>query len=340
MSRQERINIINEIEAKRDSKLICYITSDRRNLEARIAKDVLPYLYEHLRKLGHIPKIDLLIYTNGGDTLAGFGIVNKIREFCQSFSVLVPFKALSCGTLICLGADEIVMTEMGTLSPIDPTVTTDYNPIGSKDSSQTAGKLFPLSVEDVVAFIKLAKEEAHINNLEQVFISLADKVHPVALGRVFRTREQIIMLGRNLLSLHKNKLDTSEIDRIVNYLSRELGSHDYEISRTEAKNKLRNVKDAVPDVADLMWALIGHYRRLMELDTTFDPEIILGKNLQAKYGTVLAVLESVVRCDFFNQEFDFNRVNIPQPQGFVAQGVQQRITKAGWEELIEESSAR
>lgn len=333
MSREKRLELIRSIEKERNSKLLCYITSDRRNLEARVAKDALPFLYEHLRKFGHIEKIDLLIYTNGGDTLAGFGIVNKIREFCNIFNVLVPFKALSCGTLICLGADEIIMTEMGTLSPIDPTVTTDYNPIGSKDSPQTAGKLFPLSVEDVVAFIKLAREEAQINNLEQVFIALAEKVHPVALGRVFRTREQIIMLGKKLLSLHKNKLDSSEIDRVVNYLSRELGSHDYEISRTEAKQKLKNVSDATSDIADYMWGLAGEYRKLMELDTAFEPEMILGAKPQARYETVLAVLESIERFDCFKQEFDFQRVKIPQPQGLIAQGVQTTIIKAGWEEV-------
>ena len=260
-------------------------------MEARIAKDALPYIYEHLKVFGRIEKIDLFLFTNGGDTLAGFGIVNKIREFCSQFGVLVPFKALSCGTLICLGADEIIMNEMGTLSPIDPTVGSEYNSVGRPGTPQ-AGQLLPLSVEDVAAFLNFARSAAQINNLENVFLKLASEVNPIALGRAFRTREQIIMLGKKLLSTHRKKLDSSEIDRIVNYLSRELGSHDYEISRTEAKDKLPKVADASDTISEFMWELYRTYRELMDLDNAFNPEMILGANQQMQYQTNVAIVES------------------------------------------------
>ncbi len=339
MDKEKRIKrkeLISAIEKERDnSRLLCYITSDRRNLVAQIAKDALPYIYEHLKTFGHVKKIDLFLFTNGGDTLAGFGIVNKIREFCEQFSVLVPFKALSCGTLICLGADEIVMNEMGTLSPIDPSVGSEYNPVGRPGTPQ-AGQLLPLSVEDVAAFLNFAKREGQINNLENVFLKLGSEVNPIALGRAFRAREQIIMLGKKLLSTHREKLDSSEIDRIVNYLSRELGSHDYEISRTEAKEKIRKVTDASPALSDLMWELYSTYRELMELDMAFEPEMILGNNQQSRYETNLAVIESIARLDYFQQVFDLRRVKIPQPQGLIAEAIQHKALKAGWTQFNDE----
>jgi len=340
--RRERRELISKIETERGSRLICYLTSDRRNLTARIAKDALPYIYEHLVAFGHVDRIDLFIYTNGGDTLAGFGIVNKIREFCNNFGVLTPFKALSCGTLICLGADEIVMNEMGTLSPIDPSVGSEYNPIGRANTPQ-AGQLLPLSVEDVAAFLNFAKREGQINNLENTFLRLSTEVSPIALGRAFRAREQIIMLGKKLLSTHNQKLDSSEIERIVNYLSRELGSHDYEISRTEAKEKLHNVIDASPELSKSMWELYDAYRDLMELDTTFDPEMILGNDQQKIYKTDLAIIESIEHLHRYRQVHNMRRVKIPQqhglppglPPGFIGEGVQDRITKIGWEHFLE-----
>lgn len=327
--RQKRIKLIQDLENERGSRILCYLTSDRRNLEARIAKDALPFIYEHLKVFGHVKKIDLFLFTNGGDTLAGFGIVNKIREFCDEFGVLVPFKALSCGTLICLGADEIVMNEMGTLSPIDPTVGSEYNPVGRPNTPQ-ANQLLPLSVEDVAAFLNFAKREGQINNLENVFLKLAAEVSPVALGRAFRAREQIIMLGKKLLSTHREKLDTSAIEQIVNYLSRELGSHDYEISRTEAKEKLRKVSEASSKESALMWALYGAYRDLMELDNAFEPEMILADNQQCKYDANLAIVESSQRLDYFNQVWDMRRIKIPQQPGLVAEAIQQKILKARW----------
>jgi hypothetical protein len=327
--RKKRKELISEIEKERGSRLICYLTSDRQNLEARIAKDALPYIYEHLKVFGRIEKIDLFLFTNGGDTLAGFGIVNKIREFCNQFCVLVPFKALSCGTLICLGADEIIMTEMGTLSPIDPTIVSEYNPVGRPGTPQ-AGQSLALSVEDVAAFLNFAKSTAQINNLENVFIKLASEVNPLALGRAFRAREQIIMLGKKLLSTHLKKLDSSEIERIVNYLSRELGSHDYEISRTEAKDKLPKVADASDKISGIMWELYRTYRELMDLDNVFNPEMILGTNQQMQYETDVAIVESTARLDHFHQVFDMRRVKVPQPGGLIAEGIQHKPLKAGW----------
>jgi Serine dehydrogenase proteinase len=333
--RKLRIELIAALEKERNSRILCYLTSDRRNLEARIAKDALPYIYEHLKIFGHVPKIDLFLFTNGGDTLAGFGIVNKIREFCEQFGVLVPFKALSCGTLICLGADQIVMNEMGTLSPIDPSVGSEYNPVGRPGTPQ-AGQLLPLSVEDVAAFLNFAKSEGQINNLENVFLKLASEVNPIALGRAFRAREQIIMLGQKLLSTHREKLNASETERIVNYLSRELGSHDYEISRTEAKEKIGKVIDATTNESDAMWKLYGAYRDTMELDSAFDPEMILGTNQQMKYESNLAIVESTSRLDFFNQVWDMRRIKIPQPQGLVAEAIQHKVMKAGWVKYTDE----
>lgn len=333
--RDRRMGLIAALEKERGSRILCYLTSDRRNLVAQIAKDALPYIYEHLKIFGHVQKIDLLLFTNGGDTLAGFGIVNKIREFCEQFGVLVPFKALSCGTLICLGADQIIMNEMGTLSPIDPSVGSEYNPIGRPGTPQV-GQLLPLSVEDVAAFLKFAKTEGQINNLENVFLKLASEVNPIALGRAFRAREQIIMLGQKLLSTHREKLSALETEKIVNYLSRELGSHDYEISRTEAKENIPQVIDATTEESDVMWKLYGAYRDIMELDVAFDPEMILGNNQQIKYESNVAIVESTSRLDFFNQVWDMRRIKITQPQGLVADAIQHKIMKAGWIQYMDD----
>ena len=110
MARAERINIIREIERTRGSRLICYLTSDRQNADSPISKDATPLFFEHLRSMGTTQRIDLLIYTGGGDTLAAFGISRLIREFCSEFGVLVPFRCHSAGTLIALSADQVVMT--------------------------------------------------------------------------------------------------------------------------------------------------------------------------------------------------------------------------------------
>jgi Serine dehydrogenase proteinase len=90
--------------------------------------------------------------------MAGFGIVNLVREFYKKLSVLIPFRAHSAATLIALGADEIVMTRLGQLSPVDLSVTSPLNP--SVPGPQNSPNLVPVSVEDGVGYLDLARKEA------------------------------------------------------------------------------------------------------------------------------------------------------------------------------------
>ena len=121
---KERKTLISQIEQKRHSRLLSYLTSDRQNAAAIIAKDALPIFFNQLRALGKIERLDVLVFTTGGDILAAFGLGRLVREFSSWIGVLVPDRCLSAGTLFALGANEIFMTRLGTLSPIDPSITT------------------------------------------------------------------------------------------------------------------------------------------------------------------------------------------------------------------------
>ncbi len=81
-----------------------------------------------LDKLGPVPKISLILHTNGGSTLAAWRLVNLVRTFCDELEVLIPLKPLSAGTLISIGADVVVMTKQAALGPIDPSVNNPLNP--------------------------------------------------------------------------------------------------------------------------------------------------------------------------------------------------------------------
>jgi len=128
MGRTERLALIKKIEESRSSRLLVYITGDRRGLETKIAIDAYPFCLTQLMQMGYQEKIDLFLYSTGGTTMACYGLVNLIKEFCESFNVIIPFKALSCATLMALGADNILMTKMGQLSPIDPSIDSPLAP--------------------------------------------------------------------------------------------------------------------------------------------------------------------------------------------------------------------
>ena len=114
--------MLEAIESQRGCRALLYVTGDRPGLETRIGQDVVDLFVDHLDAIGLVPKISLILYTNGGDTSAAWNLVNLIRMFCDEFEVIVPSKCRSAGTLVCLGADRIVMTKQATLGPVAPTV--------------------------------------------------------------------------------------------------------------------------------------------------------------------------------------------------------------------------
>ena len=88
--------------------------------------------------------------------MAAWNMVNMLRMFCDELEIIVPARARSAGTLMCLGADRVLMTKQATLGPIDPSLTGPLNPAipGASPDSRA-----PVSVEAVRGYIEMAKQD-------------------------------------------------------------------------------------------------------------------------------------------------------------------------------------
>ena len=315
VSRTERLDLIKQIEAARGSRLLVAIWGDRENLQTIIAPDAHAVCFQNLEKMGHVAKLDVLLYTTGGQTLAAWGLANLLREYCDSLSILIPHRALSAGTLLTLAADEILMSRLGQLSPIDPSITSPLGPTIPIATMPGQQQVVPISVEDVIGFIALATDAAGLKeerSILSVFDRLSSQVHPMALGAVYRSREQIVSLADRLLSFHMKGDDEKEDrERIVSRLTREMGSHDYLIGRTEAKNFLRlKVADAPADLEQKILALFEEYSNLLELRQPFNPEVYVGANQQATCTLNRAIVESTEHTTVFRTIMELERVQM------------------------------
>ncbi len=161
---EQRKGIIAQVQAKRGSRLISYLTSDRPNATAILAKDAVPIFYNQLMQWGKIKKLDVLLFTTGGDTLAAFHLGRLVREFAEEVAVLVPEKCFSAGTLFALGANQIYLTGAGTLSPIDPSITTLLNPVaeGPMPNGKPTAKTWSPSLRSAVDRMVAAKRSSGI----------------------------------------------------------------------------------------------------------------------------------------------------------------------------------
>lgn len=284
MGRTERLSLISEIEKRRGSKLICYLTSDRPNASVKMMKDILPLFANHLRTDGRYKKVDVLVFTHGGDTLTGFGLARLIREYADTVGVLVPDVCHSAGTLFALGANEIVMTRGATLSPIDPSIEGPLNP-AVQLNPQMPPMLVPLSVESVAGYQSLITKEWRTDKKPLLKV-LADRVHPLALGDVYRIRQQIEMLALRLLQQHRS--DGRNIKKIIQTLSKGLGSHDYLIYLTEARELLGGQVKTDSALESVIYDLYGDYQKEMQLGVPYDAEMMMTQ-VRAKAATALNV---------------------------------------------------
>ena len=295
---------IKQIQEARASKLIVYFTGDRQLATARIAEDAVRPLYEHLLSVGKKQRIDLFLYSRGGDVSVPWRIISMFREFCGEFSVLVPYKAHSAATLISLGADKIVMGKKAELSPIDPALVKVM-------AGETAGQHQEISVEDVNSFISFMKERVGIKDqtaLAQITSILANNLTPLTLGSVNRQNSHIRLVAKKLLISRKEKIGKKKINSIIETLTEKMYSHGHAIGRKEAQEIGLPIEMPDEDLETLIWKLYLEYEKLFKLDQPIDPILVLAdKEEELLKDVPFAAIESEGKRHLFESQIAFKR---------------------------------
>lgn len=308
--------LIKKIEDLRNSKVIVYFTGDRYPFGARIAEDAVRPLYDHLLNLefnGDERCIDLFLYSRGGDVSVPWRIVSMIREFCDEFNVLIPYRAQSAATLLSMGADNIIMGKKAELGPIDPTLV--KGTVG-----ETAVPPQEIAVEDVNSFLSFVKERANINDQDAVasiLSTLIDQIGPLTLGSVNRQHHHIRLVARKLLTSRKEKLDEEKIATIVDTLTEKIYSHGHAIGRREARDIGLPVVYPDENLENLMWSLYLKYEEFLGLRKPIYPELVLkDKEYYQIEDVPIAVIESSKKLHVFrtNIELKKKRAIPPNPQ--------------------------
>lgn len=117
---------IREITAIRKRPLICYIANVvNANISQSVSinnADDAPFL-EMLRNVPEgSEELDVLIVTPGGSAETVASWVNQIRSRFKEVSFILPYMAMSAGTIFCMSGDELIMDESSFFGPIDPQV--------------------------------------------------------------------------------------------------------------------------------------------------------------------------------------------------------------------------
>lgn len=265
-----------DLQTVRGSKIVVYATTDRQNLPMQIEEDVLSIFHDLLEGIGDQEQIDLFIYSRGGMTIVPLPLVRLVRKYCKRFGAIVPFRAHSAATMICIGADELYMTRKAELSPVDPQLTTN-----TKDGQRQYAST------DLFAYMEYAKAElgwgsgtdisgeSKTKSANEIlgFLHQYSLLPPDYIGKIYRMYSQSEKYIQELAATHSQgyELSATVIPGLAKDLMRGFGSHDYKIDSEEAKKKLNlNVLPYSKPTEDAVNALYAKLASQLKLNIPFD----------------------------------------------------------------------
>jgi hypothetical protein len=311
MSRTKRIELIGQIEECRDSRLITYVCSDRQGAGAQIGDDAVRPMYDHVRRIGKEKNLDLFLYSRGGAVDVPWKIVSMLREFGETPTVLIPYRAHSAATMLALGCDHIVMGSKGELGPIDPALSRITQDGGTPVEEQ-------IRVEDVMSFVGFLREKAGLGDQTALATNvsiLAEKLTPPVLGSIYRTHSHIRMVARKLLTKQKDPMGDQQINLIIEALAEKTYLHGHAIGRKEAKELGLPVVEPSQQLEDTMWELLEQYEQALKITRPIDPDSSLGKDRdEVEEPVTLAMIESRELSSSFSGRLAFQRLRQAPPQ--------------------------
>ena len=211
MLETRRLQLIHKIEGSRKSRLITLIHRQEalsflgiafaRFIDIEDSEQIM----RAIRLTDPDVPIDIVLHTPGGLVLASEQISWAIKRHPAKVTIFVPHYAMSGGTLIAFGADEIVMDENAVLGPVDPQL------------GDTRGGSYP-------AASILAAMEVENPNRDDHTIILAD----IARKAINQVRDVIY-------ALIKDTMEDDKALQLATTMSEGRWTHDYPITVAEAK---------------------------------------------------------------------------------------------------------
>lgn len=172
----------------------------------------------------------LLLNTSGGIYAPSYKIAMAVRETFEELTCFVPHEAASCGTLIALSADEIVMGMMSHLSPIDVQMVTKEGH-GHEERQIPARAVFRDITSLAEDFTAPGKRNESTRELWQ---KLSEKLDPTWMATMKGESETVEQYAMSLL--RAARYETREARQIAQKLIYGFPSHSYVLMRDEARD--------------------------------------------------------------------------------------------------------
>ena len=227
-------------------------------VNAGISRQLDATLAELSRKRRRRTNVLLIMVTEGGDADAGYKIARCLQEKYKSFSFLVSGYCKSAGTLVALGANEIIVADMGELGPLDVQMSKPDELMQLQSGLTATAALEALDQSAYSSFerfflttIEKGGGGISTRTATQIAVQMAsalyapiyghvDAMHVGEAGRALAIAEKY---GERLLRKSQNALPGA-----LGRLTTSYPSHGFVIDRREAKSLFRRVRE--PDALE------------------------------------------------------------------------------------------
>ena len=243
-----------------NSSLLCLFFPD----QSVLSKEHAVTVYDLFRENGSVDDLALFLHSEGGDIASAYDIISLCRHYAKGRIIaLVPQWAMSAATLIALGADELIISKIGKLGPLDPVVNhpkhgwipvraiTDIPRVLAQDLHQFQGSGGELPPDRMIAI----KAEAIIR-------PMAQQADPYIHAAFALTPEVAKKYGEKVLAA--KKVSREKCAKCLDYLIHAYPIHGFELDARELKEN-PTFKDVVK-VSEPSKAVEDH---MMDLLKTF-----------------------------------------------------------------------
>ena len=211
----------------------------------------------------------LILSTYGGDPHVAYRIGRCLQNHYESVSICVNGPCVSAGTLLALAAHEIVMTDVGTLGPLDIQLAKEDELFESMSGLTTRQAMATLTshasstFDDFLLALKVKSGgritlrtamDSAVDLTARMYAPLFGQLDPLRLVDDQRSLAMVSEYGERLAEGSRN-LRPGALDELVSGYT----SHHFEIDRKEAAKRLflkvRGASGAEEKLLGVLWKL-------------------------------------------------------------------------------------
>ena len=286
VTEEELENAVLELGEIRKSECFPLLLNGRS-----ISSDLVDNVYDVLKsKDSDCKTLDVIVDSSGGDINAAYNLALLFRRYgTERLTFIIPRWAKSAATLLICGGNEILMTPVTELGPLDPQITEQ------KLLEQRLEHFSPLHIEST---LQLIREEFENGSAELADGLMQRLQFPLTLGKFKKSLD----VGREyVVKLLTTRMLEDQLEK-AKFISEKLttgyADHGWCISVDEAREIGLNANEIENESLDIVWNIYKfHKKKQMIQNKAMQNKLEQLKDIQSE---LIELIESDSTSDLKN----------------------------------------